>query len=152
MGKQTYTTSFNLFDKYEVENCEIVLVEDVKANSKDELFAREAYWIRELDCVNKKILGRTDKQYRDDNKEKLQEKSKTYHEKNKEKIKERKKIYHEKNKEKIQEKNKIYRDKHKEELYKHQNQPYLCNICNTTVTLQNKLRHEKSQKHLNNIK
>jgi transposase-like protein len=42
--------------------------------------------------------------------------------------------------------------KDKEEIIEKRNQPYLCNICNTTVTLKNKSRHEKTQKHLNNIK
>ena len=37
--------------------------------SKDELKARERYYIERLDCINKNILNRTDQQYRDDHKD-----------------------------------------------------------------------------------
>ena len=46
---------FDLFDKYGVVNCNIILVEEVNANSKAELFSREAHYIRVTKCVNKCI-------------------------------------------------------------------------------------------------
>lgn len=51
--------SFNLFDKYGVENCEIVLLESVNCNSKEELLARERWFIENNKCVNKYIPFRT---------------------------------------------------------------------------------------------
>ena len=47
------TTSFSLFDKYGVENCKIILLENVNANCKDELHAKEAFYIKSLSCINK---------------------------------------------------------------------------------------------------
>ena len=41
----------------------IVLIELYPCNSKDELQARERYYIESMDCVNKVIPGRTDKEY-----------------------------------------------------------------------------------------
>ena len=44
---------YDLFDKYGSYNCKICLVESVNANSKGELFTREAYHIKNTKCVNK---------------------------------------------------------------------------------------------------
>ena len=68
-GKTGKVTSYDLFDKYGVDNCQIVLLECVNANNKDELFARERHWIQSLLCVNKFIPGRNKKEYQQDTKE-----------------------------------------------------------------------------------
>jgi len=71
--KRTKTTSFDLFDEYGVENCSIVLIEAFPCSSKDEKNAREAHYIKALDCVNKKIPNRTQAEYYKDNKEAIQQ-------------------------------------------------------------------------------
>ena len=88
-GKHNKTSSYDLFDKYGLENCSIVLIESVNANSNDELKAREAYYIKSLNCVNKRIEGRTQKEWYNDNKERIQERQKEYRNNNKERIQER---------------------------------------------------------------
>ena len=85
-GKTNNFTVFDLFNKYGIDNCKIYLLESVNANSKDELLAREGYYIRSLKCVNRKIEGRTAKEYRKDNKDKITEQKKQYRKDNKEKI------------------------------------------------------------------
>ena len=70
-------TSFNLFDKYGVENCDIILLELVEANSKDELVSREAHYIRTIKCVNRFVPLRTDKEYYHKNKVAINQKNKT---------------------------------------------------------------------------
>ena len=62
-GKRNRTTSSILFDKYGIENCQIVLLEIVNVNTKDELVAREKHYIKSLDCVNKYVVGRTKLEY-----------------------------------------------------------------------------------------
>jgi hypothetical protein len=57
------------------------------------------------------MTGRTDKEFREDNKEKLEDKPTKYYEDNKEAIIERVKEYSEENKELITERHKIYRIK-----------------------------------------
>ena len=52
-NKEDKLMSFELFDKYGVENCKIILLETVEAKSKDELRQREQYYIDQLKCVNK---------------------------------------------------------------------------------------------------
>ena len=115
-GNTNKVTSFNLFDKYGVENCEIVLIEIVNVESKDELIAREKHWIQSTNCVNKIIVGRTPREYRVDNQEAIQVNKKNYHNENKETIQVYKKKYREENKESIQVREKKYREENKEAI------------------------------------
>ena len=82
---------YEIFDDYGLENCQIVLIEEFSCNSKDAKNAREGYFIREFDCVNKRIEGRTKSEYYEDNKQKLIQQSKQYYNDNKEKISEKRK-------------------------------------------------------------
>jgi hypothetical protein len=51
-GTFHYITSFEIF---KTESPEIILIEEYPCNSKKELCDREAYYIREFNCVNKQI-------------------------------------------------------------------------------------------------
>ena len=112
---------------FEYGNPQMILVEKYGCNDKMELTARERYYIENNECVNKQIPGRTKKEYREDNKEKLTIKNKEYKEANKEKIKE----YYEDNKEKILLKKK---------------QKMTCE-CGSSFRISDKARHYKSKKH-----
>jgi hypothetical protein len=85
---------------FELGDVDIVLVEAFPCNNKEELHARERYYIENNECVNKNIPTRTDKEYKEFNKDKYKE----YREHNKNKIKSKKKQYYEKNKEYIKDK------------------------------------------------
>ena len=108
--KSYNVTSYNLFNKYGVSNCKIVLLELVNVNTKDELLQREAHYIKNLKCVNKMTPLRTHREYYEDNKDKIKETKKEYYEQNKEKRKE----YYEQNKDKIKDKFKEYYQQIKE--------------------------------------
>jgi hypothetical protein len=54
-GKYPLTSSYLLFDKYGVDNCKIVLLELVNAESRDELCSRESYYVQTMVCKNKHI-------------------------------------------------------------------------------------------------
>lgn len=58
-GKVNKVTSYDLFDEYGPENCQIVLIEEYSCNSKDAKNAREGHHIKELNCVNRVVVGRT---------------------------------------------------------------------------------------------
>ena len=45
-GEYGLIKSFELFDEYGLENCQIILLESCPCNSKDELNAKEAHYIR----------------------------------------------------------------------------------------------------------
>lgn len=122
-GKCCNIRSFVLFEKYGVENCQIILLENYPCETRDELRAREAEYIKNKPCVNKANPYRTeedcikwDKEYREANKEKIREMDKIYREEHKDELKEKNKIYREKNKEKLSEKSKIYRENNTEKI------------------------------------
>ena len=83
-------------------NYDILLVEDFPCNSKKELERREGEYIKNnfCICVNKYIAGRTDKEYREQNKEQIAKQNKKYQENNRETKLKKQKVYDEKNKEK----------------------------------------------------
>jgi hypothetical protein len=68
-------TSFDIFEKYGVGNCRIVLIENYPCKNKEELLARELHYIKTLNCVNRNIPLRTNSQYYIDNASMLKEKS-----------------------------------------------------------------------------
>tara|TARA_R100001198_G_C5173829_1_gene173436 strand:+ start:334 stop:873 length:540 start_codon:yes stop_codon:yes gene_type:complete len=131
------TTSVNIIDR---GNFNIKVIEEYPCNNRQELEAREAYYIRNNVCINKIIPNRTMKEWREDNKEHIKE----YIEANKDKIKEYKKEYAEKNQEYIKQKHKEYREANKEKI----NEKITCE-CGCQIIKRNKQPHIKSKKHQN---
>ena len=105
-GKFCFLSSYEIV-KY--EDCYIELLEDYKCENKNQLMKREGELIRvhKSNCVNIKVENRTDKEYRDDNKEKINARHRQYNlkyfEQNKEKELIRIKKYQAMNKDKIRE-------------------------------------------------
>jgi hypothetical protein len=85
-GKYHYVTSS--FSVLEGNNYEIVLLELYPCSCKEELHARERWYIENNECVNKYIPTRTIEEYYQDNKEQIKGQKKKYYETNKEQIKE----------------------------------------------------------------
>ena len=88
-GKKANITSFQIFDN---NNYDIILIENYPCERKDELHARERYYIESLKCVNKQFPGRTQKEYREVNKEDKKQYDAQYRNENKEAILEKRKI------------------------------------------------------------
>ena len=110
----------------------IYLVEKYECNDKNELYARERYWLEELKAtLNSLIPNRSDKEYRLDNKDK----NKEWREDNKEQIKQ----YRLDNKQKIKEYYKQYN--------LNNNQKFNCE-CGGKYTLNHRVRHFKTKKHI----
>ena len=97
-----------------IEDWYIELYEDFSCENKEQLNKREGQIIREIGTLNKKIAGRTKKEYIEDNKDKIKQYYKEYQEKNKEYYKEYKKEYLQNNKEKIKEYIQKYNQKNKQ--------------------------------------
>lgn len=106
--KSNMLTSFSLFEKYGRENCKITLVESYPCETKYELESRESFYIRENKCVNKFIPTRSNKQYLQDNADKIKEYKKEHYQDNADKIKEQHKKYQQGNADKIKEYHKQY--------------------------------------------
>lgn len=123
-NKFGYCCSYKIIEK---GNYSYSLVETVECLDKKQLEDREGYYIKNFDCINKKINGQSQEQYRKNNKEKINLSNKKYREENKDKInkwrennKEKMKIfmadYYQKNKERIKERSKNYYKNLKERL------------------------------------
>jgi len=127
-GKGPYISSFEII-KY--DDSDIILIENFACNTKEELHAREHYHIKANKCVNKSLPGRTRKQYREDNREKIAEHKQEYALANREKIAEHKKSYYlanrEDNREKRAEYQKEYCLTNREKLADRQKSYYLAN-------------------------
>jgi len=120
----------------------IELLEEVEFDDIKELRDREAYYIRNLECINKVIPNRTGKEYRIDNKKQIKQyyldnkdKKKEYYLDNKDKKKEYQKKYNEVNKKNISEKKRV---------------KMTCE-CGSVVRKTDIQRHYKSKKHLKYI-
>ena len=78
--KQKYKLYVHM-TKIGVDNFYIELLENYPCSNKEELTAREGRFIREIGTLNKKIEGRTEKEYYQDNIEKEREKSRNNYKK-----------------------------------------------------------------------
>lgn len=105
-------------------NWKIELHELYPCSCKEELGRREGELIRELGILNEKIAGRTQKEWRKDNKEKVVEYKKKEYQNNKEIISTRVKIYRDNNKENKAEYDKKYREEHREEILQKKREAY----------------------------
>ena len=128
-GKYNFVTSFTIL---EFEDHRIELIENYPCNNKEELLKREGYYIKELDCVNKCVSGRTQKEYYQDNKEELAKKHKEYRNEHKEEL---------------AKKNKEYRIDNKEEISKRGKEKITCE-CGSILRKTDLERHKRSKRHL----
>jgi hypothetical protein len=152
-GNKKYVSSFELlkYDDYYIE-----LITLYPCSCKAELDAEEGQYHRDWDCVNKKIAGRTKKQYYIDNKDKIIEKQKQYIIDNKYKIKEQKKQYNIDNRDKFKEYKKQYYIDNRDKIIEKNNQYRINNkqnkqkitcICSCNISRHSYKRHIKSKKH-----
>lgn len=141
-GKCNYLTSFKILEN---DNYDIQLIENYQCESKDELHAREGYWIKLTDCVNKYVAGRTIKQWREDNKDKINEYQKKYDNDNQDKLNEYRKEYREENKDKINEYQKDYREANKDKILEQKRKYYEANK-NKILEQKKKYREAKKNK------
>ena len=135
------TTSYMIL---EYDDAYIELIEEYPCETKLELQSREGYYIRLYGdrIVNKKIIGRTDKEYikywKNNNKEKVREYNKQWNIDNKQ--------YFEDNRETIREYNKQYYELNRKKQLQKQGEKIQCSICNSTVSRGNISSHKKSKK------
>jgi hypothetical protein len=127
-GSGSHIRSFDLFDLYGIENCIIELIEAKECTNKEDKNKLEGKYIREIECVNKNITGRTIKEHYKDNIEEFSRKNKEYREANKDKVKEY---------------GLNYRNNNKDKFKEYQKEIIECPICKKNIRKGNKSRHNK---------
>ena len=144
-------TPLNSYELMSYDDCYIELLENYPCNSKEELCKKEGEYIRKLNSTNKRIAGRTKKDYYNEHKEQLLEKFKENYQNNKEHRKKCSKEYYKNNKEKVSKLNKNWTEKNKEYVKMYRNEKIKCE-CGKYYTRRNKKRHEKSNLHFKLLK
>lgn len=128
-GRYHYVTSFKIIEGGDYD---IVLIEEVQCENKEQLHRKEREWIELMDCVNKCVPTRTNKEYYEQNKQEILVQRKEYREQNKEDLLKKQKEYYEQNKEQIATKRK---------------EVITCS-CGTEHARHGKARHIRSIKHI----
>ena len=171
-GTSKFTTSFKIL---ELGDAYIELLEEYECDNKTQLEKREGEFIREHknNCVNINIAGRTQKEYKIDNKVKISEYKNQYYEANKDNLLEHRKQYTKDNKDKISEYHHQYREDNMEKIIEYKNQWYIDNKarileqrkshyeayetkrkepftceCGSIIQHRDKACHNKSKKHI----
>ena len=142
-GKTNYGTSFELL---ELGDARIILVEDFPCERKEDLLARERFYIESNTCVNKNIPGRTEKEWREKNKEILLEKRREYIKQNSEKLKKEFKEWANNNKEHNKEIHKKYYQDNREKISERRRRKLTCE-CGRVISFGSKAKHKKSLIH-----
>ena len=137
LQKATYfNTAFKLFEEFGIDNCKIELLESYPCNNRSEIEAREGHHIRNEECVNRKIMGRSKQEHYRDNYEYIQA---------------QKKEYRERTKDHKHEVDRKYREENKETITKKIKEKRLCE-CGCYISVRNMASHKKSPKHLELLK
>ena len=153
---------YKLINEIGFERFRIQLVEDFPCNDKYELRQREGHYIRQIGTLNKKIEGRTKKEWEEENKENIKENKKEYYNNNKEVIKEKRKEFRENNREQILEHIRQYRKNNIEKFKERDKQYYKNNkekvlermaikincVCGSCIRKGDLPRHNKTKKHI----
>ena len=159
---------YKIMNEIGFERFRIELIEEYQCTDKYELRQKEGHFIREIGTLNKIIAGRTKKEHRQENKERIQEYQKQYdidnkeHKKeyylnniehrkeyillNKDKLQEQMKEYKKANKDKILEKNKEYREVNKDKIKDKIKEKITCE-CGSIICKGELSRHIKTSKH-----
>ena len=140
---KNYTRSLDILCEYGVGNCKILLVEDFPCETKEQLLRREGEYIKNNECVNKQVAGRTRKEYYQDNSEILRQKSNDYYKENTKACNERSKQYVESHKEEIVEYKRQWYEQNKE--HRHQKSKEYRQTHKEDIALKNKERYENNK-------
>jgi len=145
---------------------DMTIIDSLTTTNKNEILKCERKYIEEQsNGLNKHLPSRTNKEYYQDNREKLIHQVNLYRETNREAIKNKQKLYREANREKINkyhkqhyqdhkeeiaEKKKQYREANRETILKKMNEKIQCKKCGAFVGRTHLTRHQKTKKCINN--
>lgn len=121
-AKKTPIPAHSFINEYGWDKAHIILIEDYPCERKEQLNARERYWIEQIGTLNKTIPTRTKKEWSEQNIEKCRETDKNYREINKDIISEKKSKYYYENIDKIREYKREYYRQNADKLNEYKRQ------------------------------
>ena len=147
-GKYNFVTSYTIFGG--ADDVVITLIEAFACESKDQLLARERYWIEMLECVNKVIPGRThaeyDAAYRVANRDSIHAKDAEYRAANRDQILAYQSEYRETHRDELNARCLEYYTANKDAINSKRRERLLCE-CGCTVSRSGLSEHRKTQIH-----
>ena len=147
--KQKYPL-YKAFIELGCENFYIELLLEYPCENIEQLLQKEGEYIRKFNShengYNKKLSGRTQKEYNNDKKENISKRHKVYAEQNKEQIANKKKQYYEQNHERIKVYAHEYRMKNIEDISKRKKEQVECE-CGCMVSRCVLAQHKRTEKH-----
>ena len=143
----------------------MIQIQEYPCNSKKELETRERYYIDLFkSTLNKVIPTRTDKEYKQnncdkitekrkvfyqDNRDKILEKNKEYRQNNRDKVLEKDKKYYQNNSDKVLEKQKKYRQENCDKIAERAKEKVICDHCECEIRKYGLKIHQKTKKCIN---
>ena len=116
----------------------IELIENYPCECKEELVAREGYWIRQIGTLNAAVAGRTSKEWREEHRDYLKQRARTYYyNKHEDELKKRKE-WRDNNKDKKHEQDRRYRENN--------NYKIICDKCGCLIQKKGMANHQKTNK------
>ena len=140
---KNYISIYGLFDEFDIENCKIELFENYPCINREELRAREGQCVRENACINKRIEGRTKKEYCDENRDIRNAKNKTYRELNNERINQTRRDNYNQNKDNVKERKKEYIERNTDKIKQQRQERYERN--KDVINEQRRLKYKMSK-------
>lgn len=148
--KKCICSSFELFDKYDIENCKIILIKEYEVCDRTHLQAYEQIWINKLKPINRSNPFQIKKLSMKLYNKKQVEKNPNYHKEQREKFLENHLNYEKERYYKRKTKNpnlgKERYQKHKEEILQKSKEKITCE-CGVEITNIHLSRHKRTKKH-----
>ena len=141
--EKEYLTSFEIIKNGDYE---IILIENVECENREQLRREERKHIELNICVNKNIPNQSKKEYNIKHKDEINESRKIYYSKNFDQIKERKQEYRKQNIDSVKEYEKDYRDRNQERIKERNSQIIICE-CGVEVSYKCLARHKQRKQH-----
>ena len=142
---------YNAMKEYGVDNFYIELIENISCQTKEELRAREGYYIRKIGTLNKCIAGRSRDDWVKENIEKINEGKLKWYSQNKEHKRNYEKQRIANNREAHLESRHNYYIQNKATIQEKQNERIQC-VCGLDYRRSDKSQHYKSKRHIDRIK
>tara|TARA_R110001592_G_scaffold201283_1_gene450354 strand:- start:15 stop:584 length:570 start_codon:yes stop_codon:yes gene_type:complete len=128
-------------------NYYIELLETYPCNNEFELKLKEGEYQKSMKCINKLIAGRTEAEYRQDNKEKISKNNREYRQNNLETVRAHDKERYQDNKETINARHREWRQNNKEAIKAHKSKVVICE-CGIKSAKGTLAQHRRSKKHI----
>lgn len=129
-------------------NVNIELMHEGIFETKADMHRLEGEFIQTENSVNKKIEGRSDAEYRRDNKDIIKQRLLNHYKKNKDIIDQRAQDYKKIHKDTIKIYMDEYREKHKDRIKERKSAKCMCEICGGSYSHDHRARHFKTKRHL----